>query len=113
MGMAAVLDELPFPGFTLPGIFLLVAMCVFPVIVVYGLMARPRWRRLDPLVGWSHAHWAWAASLVLGIGLALWLFVQALLIGFSAPIQWFTAFLDAMILVTTLAGSTRSFYATA
>lgn len=111
MGMADQLDRLPVPDYTLPGIFLLLAMFLFPVVLVYGLLARPRWQWLDPLVVWSHAHWAWAGSLILGLGLALWLAIQAILIGFSAPIQWFTAFLDLSIMVTTLAAPTRRYCA--
>ena len=110
MGMSDQLERLPVPDYTLPGIFLLVVMCIFPLLLVYGLLFRPRWRSLDPLVVWSNEHWAWVGSLVLGLGLALWLAIQALYIGFSAPIQWFTAFLCLSILVTTLVAPTRKYY---
>lgn len=107
MGMAEQLDRLPVSDLTLPGIFLFVAMFLFPLLLVYGLLARPEWRAATPLEAWARAHWAWVGSLLLGAGLALWLTVQASYIGFSAPIQWFTAFLDASILVGTLAAPTR------
>jgi hypothetical protein len=113
MGMADVLDSLPLPDFRLPGLFLLIGMFVFPLTIIYGLLARPQWEFAASLSGWSRSYWAWAASLVLGLALALWLTVQGLLIGFSAPIQWFTAVLDAAILALTLAPSTRAFYAEA
>ena len=110
MGMADQLERLPVPDYTLPGIFLLVVMCIFPLVLVYGLLVRPRWKSLDPLVVWSNEHWAWVGSLVLALGLALWLAIQAFFIGFSAPIQWFTAFLGLSILVTTLVSPTREYY---
>ena len=110
MGMADQLERLPVPDYTLPGIFLLLVMCIFPLVLVYGLLVRPRWKLLDPLVVWSNEHWAWVGSLVLGLGLALWLAIQAFFIGFSAPIQWFTAFLGLSILVTTLVSPTREYY---
>jgi hypothetical protein len=107
MGMQNQLDRLPVPDFTLPGVFLFVAMFLFPLLLVYGLLVRPASRWAATLEARAKAHWAWVGSLLLGIGLALWLSVQAFLIGFSWPIQWFTAFLDASILVGTLVTPTR------
>jgi hypothetical protein len=54
--------------------------------------------------------WAWAGTLLLGLLLAVWLGIQAILIGFSAPSQWFTAVLDVVILGTALAPATRQHY---
>jgi preprotein translocase subunit SecG len=110
MGMAAQLPQLHIPNYILPGLFLLVAMFLAPLVLTYGLLARPHWAWAGPLVRWSGAHWAWAGSLVLGLGLALWLVIQAALIGFAWPIQWLTAFIDFVILATTLAPPVRSFY---
>jgi hypothetical protein len=110
MGMADHLERLPVSDYTLPGIFLLLVMCICPLVLVYGLIVRPRWRTIDPLVAWSNKHWAWLGSLFQGLGLALWLAIQAFLIGFSAPIQWFTAFLAMSILITTLVSPTRDYY---
>jgi hypothetical protein len=110
MGMADQLQRLPVPDYTLPGIFLLVVMCILPLLIVYGLLARPRWGFIDPFVLWSNQHWAWLGSLTLGIGLALWLAIQAYFIGFAAPSQWFTALLGLSILVTSLVAPTRRYY---
>ena len=109
MGMSEQLERLPVPDYTLPGVFLLVVMFIFPLLLAYGHLARPRWKFLDPLVTWSQQHWAWGGSLALGLGLVVWLVIQAFFIGFSAPIQWFTAFLAASILVNTLVPPTRKY----
>lgn len=107
MGMAEILPRLPVPDYTLPGLFLLLAMCLYPLLLAYGLLARPRWAWADPLVRWSGAHWTWVGTLALGLGLALWLALQAALIGFAAPIQWFTALLNLALLALTLSPSVR------
>jgi hypothetical protein len=109
MGMSDQLGQLPIHDYTLPGILLL-AMFIFPLVLIYGLLARPQWRFLDLLLAWTGGHWPWAGSLGLGIALAIWLAIQAAYIGFAAPIQWFTAFLDFSILLTTLVSSTRKYY---
>jgi hypothetical protein len=109
MGMAAQLEQLPVADYTLPGLFLLVAMFLFPLVLAYGVFRRPEWPAMAPLEAWTGAHWAWVGSLSLGIGLALWLAVQAYFIGFAWPIQWFTALLDASVLVCSLWPSARGY----
>jgi len=98
MEMDSVLGQLPVPDYTLPGILLIVLMFITPLVIVYGLIRRPVWNWMTPIVGWSGAHWSWMGSLILGLGLAIWLAIQAVLIGFDWPIQWFTAALDLAIL---------------
>lgn len=107
MGMAEILPSLPVPDYTLPGLFLLAAMCLYPLLLVYALLARPRWAWAEALTRWSRAHWSWAGTLALGLGLALWLALQAVWIGFAAPVQWFTALLDLALLALTLSPSLR------
>lgn len=110
MGMSLVLDRLTVADYRLPGVFLFVAMFLCPTVTIYGLLARPTWRAVEPLVGWSRSHWARVVPLGSGAGLALWLALQALLIGFAAPMQWFTAVLDLAILSAALAPPTGAFH---
>jgi hypothetical protein len=96
------LTRLPVPDYTLPGLFLLTVMGIAPLILLYGLFARPRWNWTKPFVQWSGRHWSWTGTLYLGIGLALWLVIEGFLIGFSAPMQFVTAFLGLVILLFVL-----------
>ena len=107
IGMEVTLADLPVDSFTLPGVFLLVVMCLLPAFLVFGLLARPSWRWLDPVSRVTHAHWSWALTVALGFGIALWLGLQSFYLGFSAPAQYFTAVLGAGILLFSLVPSTR------
>lgn len=89
--MAEVLPSLPVPDDTLPGLFLLVVMGVVPLLLAYGLLARPAWAWAEPLSRAGRHHWAWSGTLTLGLLLGGWLVAQALLIGFRWPIQFVTA----------------------
>ncbi len=102
--------HLPVPDYTLPGVFLLTAMGIAPLILLYGLLARPRltWTKL--FVQWSGRHWSWAGTLYLGIGLAIWLVFEGILIGFSAPMQFVTAFIGIAILLLVLTPPVRRYY---
>ncbi len=107
IGMEDTLARLPVDSFVLPGLFLLLVMCLVPALLVFGLLARPDWRWLRPVSRATGMHWPWAATLALGVVLAAWLCVQTLYIGFSAPAQYFTAALGVGILTLVLAPSTR------
>jgi hypothetical protein len=104
------LPRLPVPDYTLPGFFLLTIMGIAPIILLYGMLARPRWNWTRPLVHWSGRHWSWAGTLYLGIGLAFWLVLEGLLIGFSAPMQFVTAFIGIAILLLVLTPPVRRYY---
>jgi hypothetical protein len=108
--MTEVLPFLPVSNYVLPGLFLLVIMGVIPLILIYGLWARP-----DGLDGKTfyfrmQYHWAWTGTVCLSIILAFWLFLQGLLIGFKWPIQYFTAINGIIILLSAFFPSLRRFY---
>jgi hypothetical protein len=110
LGMAEVLPLLPVPNFILPGLFLLVVMGLFPLLLAYALVARPDWARFSSLLRWSKHYWAWTATLVLVVIIALWLIYEGLLIGFF-PITYVTAVLGLLILLFALMPGVRKFYA--
>jgi hypothetical protein len=104
------LPRLPVPDYTLPGIFLLAAMGIAPLVLLYGLVTRPRWRWTNIFTRWSGRHWSWTGTLYLGIGLALWLAIEGVLIGFSAPMQFITAFIGISILLLVLTPPVRRYF---
>jgi hypothetical protein len=111
LGMDDVLPLLPVADYTLPGLFLLWVMGVVPLLLSYGLLARPDWAWAQALSRWSGHHWAWIGTLALGMLLVIWLVVQGLLIGFSWPIQYVTAVNGLLIIVLALAPEVRRAYA--
>lgn len=80
----------PFADYLIPGLFLLVVLGVFPLIVVYGLW----WRR----------PWSWHAVLLVGLTLIVWIVVQILVIGYAGgpPLQLSYSLLGVVILALAL-----------
>jgi hypothetical protein len=111
LGMDDILPLLPVPDYTLPGLFLLLVMGLMPLLLSYGLLARPDWAWARALSRRSGHHWAWIGTLALGLLLAVWLVVQGLLIGFRWPIQYVTAVNGIVIIVLALAPRVRRAYA--
>jgi hypothetical protein len=110
--MNDVLPLLHVPNYVLPGLFLLIVMGLAPLFLIYGLIARPSWQWAVTLSRWSGHHWAWTGSLAVGVILAIWLVVQAILIGFRWPIQYVTAANGLFIILFALIPGVRKFYTT-
>lgn len=108
--MNDVLPLLHVPNYILPGLFLLVVMGLAPLVMTYGLLAQPRWSRMDRWTDWSGHHWSWTGSLIIGVILIFWLGIQGMLIGFRWPIQYVTAVNGLLIILFALIPKVRRFY---
>ena len=111
LDMAGILPLLPVSSFLLPGLFLLLVMGVTPIVLAYALLARPEWDGLARWLGGNGRYWAWNATLLLSLTLAIWLMVQGWLIGFQWPIQYVTAVNALLILLLALTPGVRRHYA--
>jgi hypothetical protein len=86
MGMSlSFLEGLPIHSYLLPGLWLLTAMGAAPLLILYGLLARPAWAWTAVIEQRSHAYWAWTAALALCVVLLLQLAVEFLLGMTGAP----------------------------
>ena len=106
---ADLLALLPVSNFILPGLFLLSVMEFFPLLLVYSLIKRPAWSRIDKLFGWSKHYWAWAGILLLVAIMGFWLVYEGWLIGWF-PITKFTAILGLLIFLFAMLPGVRGFY---
>jgi hypothetical protein len=108
--MTDILPFLPVSDFILPGIFLLLGMGLVPLFLIYGLLARPSWSRLESLSARAKHDWAWMGTILLVVILAIWLAIEGALIGFQWAIQYVTAAIGLFILLFTLLPPVRKFY---
>lgn len=87
----------PFDNYFIPGLFLLIALGVFPVFVIYGL--------------WGYRSWSWLSSLLVGIMLIIWIIVEILIIGYqpAPPLQLIYGLLGFIIIVLVLSPKLRQY----
>lgn len=109
LGVADTLPLLPVSNFILPGIFLTVVMGLFPLTLIYGLIARPNWPWVDSFFKWSKYVWPWTATIALVVILYVWLAIEGFLMGFF-PITTITAVIGILILLFAFVPSVRKFY---
>jgi len=108
--LSEVLPLLPVTSFILPGLFLLIVMGLIPMLLIYGLLARPSWNWFTCLSDWSRHHWSWTGVVALCLVLAIWLTIQGFLIGFKWGIQYITAITGGLILLFAFIPNLRKYY---
>jgi hypothetical protein len=104
-----LLPLLPVSNLILPGLFLLSCMGLLPLILCYGLIARPAWSWVNKLFSWSKHHWAWTGTILLVLVMAIWLGYEGWLVGWW-PITIITSVQGALILLFAILPSVRKFY---
>jgi hypothetical protein len=86
-------------NFTLPGLFLLAAYAIAPLVFLYGL--------------WKGARWAWWATVIDSVVLIGWIAGEILILRLLAGITLITALDGVLILIIALLPSIRRYYAPA
>ncbi|HKI77214.1 MAG TPA: hypothetical protein VKA26_01590 [Ignavibacteriaceae bacterium] len=94
----SLLNQSPFSSYLIPGFVLFVFLGILPLIVFFGLLKKLRI--------------AWYGSLLSGLSLIIWIFVEIIMIGFLAdpPLQLIYGIISILILVFTLLPSVKNFY---
>ena len=68
------LEPTPFKNYFIPGVILFCVLGVYPLLVIYGLLAH------------ANGYGVWIATVLLGVATLVWLLVEVLMIGFVHPV---------------------------
>lgn len=92
------LRDSPFTDYLIPGTILFNVLGVYPLIVSAGL--------------WRRKYWGWLGSILLGISLLIWIFVEILMIGYQSepPLQLIYGILGIVILFWALLPGTKIYF---
>jgi hypothetical protein len=78
------LDDLPLvDSWLVPGLILFVGFGLGSLVALYGLLRRPRWDGLGWLERATGHHWAWIATILIGLGHMVWIGIEFVSIPFS------------------------------
>lgn len=92
------LEGSPFRDYLVPGMVLLTVLGILPLVVAFGL--------------WTVRPWAWAASLLVGAALLVWIGIQIAVIGYQPvpPLQAIYGGLGAVMIVLALLPPVRRYH---
>jgi hypothetical protein len=80
----AYLEDLPLiDNWVVPGLILAIGFGLGSLLTAYGVWRRPQWARAQRLVAFTRHHWAWLATLLLGVGQVAWITIEVVSIPFS------------------------------
>jgi len=106
----SLLNGTIFHNFLIPGIFLFIALGVFPLFLIYSLYFKPRWKFANKLNIYSGYHWAWTYTLFTSIILITWINLMMMILGTGSMILGATGLFGILILIVTLLPDVKSFY---
>ncbi len=88
LGMPTELMQISlFPDYLIPGVILLLAFGMLPIMVTTALVWKWNWGLGEKLNLFKDRHWSWAFSLYIGFGLIVWLSVQIYILGSSSVVH--------------------------
>lgn len=105
------LDDVPVSSWTVPGLVLGAVFGLGSLVAAAGLIWRPRWRWLNWAEQTTGHHWAWTATLLIGLGLLVWIGLEVILIPERNVIELLYGGLAVALIVLISAGPTRSYLA--
>jgi hypothetical protein len=111
LGMSTeMIDASPFGSFLIPGLFLLIVLGLFPMIIVYGLIIKAGSKFFQKLNLYKENHWSWAFSYYLGILLILWINMELIFIKEYSFLQVVYSLVGLTIIILTHLPITRRYY---
>jgi len=74
MGMPlTIIQSSPFSSFLIPGFILFVVLGILPLILIYALIKKPKWRFAEFFNFFNDMHWAWSYTVYTGFALIIWI----------------------------------------
>jgi hypothetical protein len=101
------LRDSPFEDYRVPGAILFGVLGIGPMAALCGIRCRPRWSWADVLNPFKKMHWAWSASVAVGLALLVWIAVQVALIGYVSFLQPLYGAVGLVILFSSFHVSVR------
>ncbi|MFC1785469.1 hypothetical protein ACFL0J_07585 [Candidatus Neomarinimicrobiota bacterium] len=106
----SLLDNTPFTNFFIPGLFLLIFLGVFPILLGYAMVKEPNWNWANKFNVYKKYHYLWTYSLYLGLMLILWINIQMYMLGGGNILQFIYGMLGTLIIIIALSPQVMNFY---
>jgi hypothetical protein len=74
MGMPLkMIQNSPFSSFLIPGIILFVVLGLMPILLIYALIEKPKWRLPEYFNVFTDMYWAWTYTIYISFALIIWI----------------------------------------
>jgi hypothetical protein len=111
MGMPVkIIQSSPFSNFLIPGIILFVVLGLMPILLIYALIQKPKWRFPEFFNFFNDMHWAWTYTIYSAFALIIWIQTEEI---YLKSVHWSHSLymgIALMILFVTLLPQIRLLY---
>jgi hypothetical protein len=107
----SILRFSPFRDFLIPGLILGIVFGIGSFATLLALWFRPVWPLGTALTRFTGAHWAWSASLAIGLGQVIWIATEMLMVRGADWLQFMYGGLGLLILLLSFQPSLRRYLA--
>jgi hypothetical protein len=82
------LDGVPvITSWVVPALVLGIGFGIGSLVTGYGVLRRPHWPVLDFVQRWTRHHWAWAATILIGLGHVVWIGLELIYLPDPSALQ--------------------------
>ena len=106
----SMLENTPFNNFLIPGLFLLIVLGFFPLILGYTMIVEPKWKLPNKLNIYENFNNLWAYSMYIGLILILWILIEIYLVGGGHVLQFIFGLLGTLIVIVALSPQVMDYY---
>ena len=103
------IQKTPFPNYLIPGLALFLLLGVYPAVVFFGLLRRPRWKWAEALNVHKEVHWSLTHAIYAGIMLIFWIDIEVIWFSY-AGLQTVYALIGLAMVILALTPGARRFY---
>ena len=111
MGMPLkIIQSSPFSNFLIPGIILFGVLGLIPLLLIYALVKKPKWRFPELFNFFDDMHWAWSFTIYIAFALIIWIQTEMM---YLKAVHWSHSLymgIALMILFVALLPQVRLFY---
>ena len=105
-----ILESSPFSTYTIPALFLLVVLGLFPVVIAFGLIKEPAIRFAERLNIYHDYHWSWTCSFYLGLIMIMWINIQLYFIKSYSILHVVVSMMGVAIIIFSHMPATKVYY---
>ncbi|MFZ5941197.1 MAG: hypothetical protein ACOYXB_11555 [Bacteroidota bacterium] len=100
----------PFSNYLIPGLILMIVLGLIPVVIMYGLISRKKFRWAEKLNLYPAMHWSWTFTLYICITILIWIFTELLMLQRFDPLMSIVGLWSVGMLILVMTPGIMKFY---
>ena len=106
----SMLEKSPFNSFFIPGVILFSVLGLIPLMLIIGLLKKPKSKLAEQINLFKDMHWSWTYSIYIAFTLIIWIQIQMVFLHTVHWLHTFYIFYAIAIIIIALLPQVRNLY---